>query len=281
MKYLVLTSIIILFLCQSCFALNSDNWQTVIEFNIQEDIKKQEYIDKQNVYLFYEIYDSLWRKYGYKYVKETTTHYQEPTFRIKNNSSSHELEATLKKYDSEIKSGNYSNLSRELVDLIDKQEIEYSAGYEYTMSSFGLVPNVSETRIMNEAIQLYKKKMYSKKPKPYSVNSEIKKYSNLRTADVDFIAQQFEKRMYTKKIDLENMKRIKYDLYCLMNDTSCLFYQGLSEYFESNPDKKPSIFRSTANYIDSDFSKYYPQNLTETNNPFYIKGSDVRLEDLK
>ena len=281
MKYLVLTSIIILFHCPIVFALNCDNWQNSIEEKIEADIKKQEYIDKQNVFLFYEIYDSLWRKYGYKYIKNTTTHYQEPTLRIKRTSSSSDLEATFRKYDSQIKAGNYYNLSRELIDLIDKQDVEYSAEYEYSMTSYELQPNVSKKRIMKEALQIYKKKMYSTQPKPYSMNSEIKKYANLRTADVDFIAQQFEKRMSTKKIDLDNMQSVKYDLYCLTNDLSCKFYHGLYEYFELNPDKKPSIFRSTANYIDSDYSKYYPQNISATNNPFYIKNSKIRLEDLK
>lgn len=257
MKKRLLTIIVILLNIQSCFAIDSAIWQTYVDFNYQLDEKKQSIIDKQNVFLFYEIYDSLWRKYGYRYVKEPFTEYYEPTFEIKSNSSSSDIDYILRKYDSEIKAGNYSNVSREIYNLGSKAQISYSPGYSYSGYHEILTPYVSEKRILNEAIQLYKKKMYITKPKPYSVSSEAKKYKKLRKVDIEFIENQFSKRLETKKIDLENKKRI------IVNGTQ---HFSLSDYDTINP----GGFLNCVKDIDKEFSKYYPQNLSIDSYPYKI-----------
>lgn len=231
--------------CLSCFALTSENWQSEIYKDIQTDISMQNVQNKQNVFLYYEIFDSLCRKYGYKFAEHKYNEKIPAKIKVKSNTSPYDYERMFKQYENEIAKGDYSNVSRKLAELNNNIEAEIdperTETYYYTEFKTG----ISAEKLQKEAMEIYKKKMYSTKPQPYSVVGEIKKYKDLKKDDMRFICNQFEKRINTTEI-LQDINKRKYtEIY--NNDCSW--------------DVSEKIFKTNAEKLDKKYAEYYPQNL--------------------
>ncbi len=261
MKKFFIIFYILIFCCTSCFSLTDKNWQSEIYKDMQPDISRQNVQNKQNVFLYYEIYDSLCRKYGYKFVEESYNIKIPAKINVKSNTSSFDYERTFKQYENEIARGDYSNVSRALADLNNniKAEIvpERTETHYYTEFKTG----VPKERIQKEAMNIYKKKMYSTKPQPYSVANEMKKYKKLTEDNTRFICEQFEKRINTTEILTDTNQRKYTNIY----DGGC--YWG-----------SPKTFKETAKKSDEKYSEYYPQNFDIL---IYDENKQFKIEKLQ
>lgn len=243
MKKFLIIFYIFICTCTSCFALTDKNWQSEIFKDIQADINTQNIQNKQNVFLFYEIYDSLCRKYGYKYAEQVYREKIPAKITVKSNTSSSDYQRVFERCKDEIVKGNFSNVSGELAKLNNNIEAEIEPERTETGYYTEFKTGIPEEKLYKEAMDIYKKKMYSTKPQPYSVVNEIKKYKNLKEDNMRFICEQFKNRMDTTE---KAPDRAEYSN----------IYKNDCDWSVS-----PETFKSNAIELDKKYARYYPQNL--------------------
>lgn len=234
----------------------SEQWYKNIE-NMRKEAYYQniEKPQKLNVFLYYEIYDAICRKYGYTYTDTSYTKIIPMTATAKydkNGYNQYEYQKFYEQYKDYItgtKSPSYDYLnakqrleSRNITIVItpERKETHY---YNYL--------NVFSSKYSEEIKKMYKNKKNKIRPQPYSVQKTVNYYKKLRKEDVKMILEHLQKRLNIYDISDDGItnkdKTIMSD-----NELSELYYK-----FKDNPEG----FRQFAPELDKKYSKYYPQNM--------------------
>lgn len=245
-----------------------DNYQSTVQWanNIQKNIENtysQELKAKKlNVFLYYELYDTFCRKYGYSYKVNEYEKTIPAGAKLKyNNGSAYDINANRQfynKYKDYISGQKYP--TSEYLDAKRKLEeknitIEIVPEKKTTKYFRYLSVNSTDGAEKKEVNQQYKTKQGKVKPQPYSVVQTVGKYKKLRKDDIEMILTHLQERLNTQAINISGNNDISTESgNIIMSDNER--HEIYIKYYD-----KPEDFRNYAPELDKKYSKYYPQNL--------------------
>ena len=252
MKKLLVILFLIIFSVPSFGAENRDkDYETFLQ-------------NRLDVFLYYELYDAFCRRHGYGYVEHTYTETVPARVEIKTSDRATDSDYRYffdryKDYLSGAKSpdGTFISELRKLGEQNISAELIPEKKIKGTYTNFEI--NATDKQRINEVDKVWLAKKGKVKPKPYSMEAELKKYKVLTEKDVKLVVDNLEKRFENDKL-YYNYKEGE----VCVTDYNSGFYDKISDYFDSKYSEcngNYELFREYAKDIDEKLKNYYPQNL--------------------